>query len=535
MTVNPKLLDCTLRDGGYLNDWDFGNSTLTCIFDRLNEAGIDIIEVGFLDDKYEYDMNRTIQPDTQSLGRAFSKTIAKKAMVVAMIDVGNCIIDNIQPKKDTMLDGIRLIFKKEKMEEALDFARKLVGLGYSVFLQLVSITDYGENDIRHLAEDANRLGIYAVSLVDTYGLMEREDVRKYFEWLNEYLDKSISISYHSHNNFQLAYSNTALIVDLAPIDRDVILDGTLYGMGKSAGNAPIELLANNLNERFGHRYDINQLLEVINSEILPLKEKYRWGYNLLFYISAENDCHPSYVSYLMDKKTLSMKDVNTILGTIEPARRLRYDRNYIETLYGEYILNNIDDRACIESLNDLLKDREILLIGPGKSSVADSNKISEFVKEKKPITISVNFVPDYLDLDYVFISNPLRYRLVLPEISGKRTKVIGTSNVTPAGRPFDFTVRYDSLITQGAIWDNSLAIILNLIRKMGITNLTLAGFDGFKDNPEENYVDINFDFSKDFEYLSSVNESMTVMISDLRKDMNITFLTDSLYDGERDV
>ena len=182
-----------------------------------------------------------------------------------------------------------------------------------------------------------------------------------------------------------------------------------------------------------------------------------------------------------------------------------------------------------------MKDREILLIGPGKSSVTDSDKITEFVKEKKPITISVNFVPDYIGLDFVFISNPLRYRLVVPEISGKNTTVIGTSNVTPAGRPFDYTVRYDSLITQGAIWDNSLAIFLNLIRKVGVRNLTLAGFDGFKDNPKENYVDVNFDFSKDFEYLSSVNKSMTVMISDFRRDMNITFLTDSLYDGEKDV
>ena len=534
MTTSPRLLDCTLRDGGYLNDWNFGNNTLTCIFDRLNEAGIDIIEVGFLDDKCEYDMNRTIQPDTQSMGRAFSRTVDKKSMVVAMIDVGNCSIDNIQPKKDTMLDGIRLIFKKERMDEALEFAKKLVELRYSVFLQLVSITDYEKDDIERLTEGANSIGIYAVSLVDTYGLMEREDVRKYFGWLDKYLNKSISIGYHSHNNFQLAYSNTALIIDLAPKDRNIILDGTLYGMGKSAGNAPIELLANNLNERFDNKYDINQLLEAINSEILPLYDKYRWGYNLFFYISAENDCHPNYVSYLMDKKTLSMKDVNSILGAIEPAHRLRYDQDYIETLYGEYILKNIDDDACIESLNVLMKNKGILLIGPGKSSITDSDKITNYVKEKKPITISVNFVPKYIELDFVFISNPLRYSLVLPEISGKKTKVIGTSNVTPAGRPFDYTVRYDSLITQGAIWDNSLAIFLNLIKKIGVKSLTLAGFDGFRDNPEENYVDVNFDFSKDSGYLSSVNKSMKVMISDFKKDMNITFLTDSLYDGERD-
>ncbi len=144
MIGSLRLLDCTLRDGGYLNDWNFGNSTLTCIFDRLNEAGIDIIEIGFLDGNHKYDMNRTIQPDTQSLGRAFSKTVQKRGMVVAMIDIGQCPIENIQPRKDTILDGMRLIFKKERMDEALSYAKQLKELDYSVFLQMVSITDYEE-------------------------------------------------------------------------------------------------------------------------------------------------------------------------------------------------------------------------------------------------------------------------------------------------------------------------------------------------------------------------------------------------------
>jgi len=529
-----RLLDCTLRDGGYLNDWNFGNSTLTCIFDRLNEAGIDIIEIGFLDGEHKYDMNRTIQPDTQSIGRAFSRTDEKRGMIVAMVDIGHCPIDNIQPRDETILDGIRLIFKKERMDEALEFAKKLKELDYAVFLQMVSITDYEEKDIEQLAKAANEIGIDTVSLVDTYGLMYREDVRDYFNWLNKYLDKSISIGYHSHNNFQLAYSNTLLILDLAPSDRSIVLDGTLYGMGKNAGNAPLELLANNLNVRFGKHYDINQLLEAINNEILSLYEKHRWGYNLSFYISAENDCHPKYVSYLMDKKTLSVKDVNTILGMIEPSHRLRYDEDYIETLYGEYILKIIDDSECISNLKEAMDSKNILLIGPGRSAITESEKIICHIKERTPTVISVNFIPEGVEPNYVFISNPLRYSLVLPEIAGKKTKIIGTSNVTPAGRPFDYTVRYDSLITQGAIWDNSLAIFLNLLKKIGVRDITLAGFDGFRNNPEENYVDPNFDFSKDYDYLTSVNNSMSVLISDYRKEVKVTFLTESLYDGEND-
>ena len=85
-----KLLDCTLRDGGYVNDWNFGNGNMTCIFDRLNRAGVDIIEIGFLDDRQPSNINRSIQPDTQSLSKAYSKTGSGSAMVVAMIDYGTC-------------------------------------------------------------------------------------------------------------------------------------------------------------------------------------------------------------------------------------------------------------------------------------------------------------------------------------------------------------------------------------------------------------------------------------------------------------
>ena len=96
-----SLLDCTLRDGGYVNDWRFGYANTVSIFERLVDAGVDIIEVGFLDDRRPFDIDRTIFPDTQSADKIYGSLDKKEVMVVGMIDYGTCAIENIAPCKDS--------------------------------------------------------------------------------------------------------------------------------------------------------------------------------------------------------------------------------------------------------------------------------------------------------------------------------------------------------------------------------------------------------------------------------------------------
>ncbi len=530
MSNEIKLLDCTLRDGGYVNDWNFGNGNITCIFDRLNKAGVDIIEIGFLDDRRPFDANRTIQPDTQSFSTTYSKTCPGNAMVVAMIDYGTCRLENIQEKEATWIDGIRVIFKKENMHKAIDYGLEIMKKGYKLFLQMVSITSYSEKDILEFTEHVNSINPYAVSIVDTYGLMHEEQMLRYFALLDENLNKDIGIGYHSHNNFQLAYSNTLEMIKLDS-DRMKIVDGTLYGMGKSAGNAPLELLAMYLNKNEGKNYDLNQILEAIDVNIMPIYVKHYWGYSLQFYIAAENDCHPSYVKYLLDKRTLSAKAVNTILSEIEYESKLKFNEKLIENLYIEYLMNCVDDLKIIDTLTEELTGKKPLLIGPGKTIESEKTKISEFVRTNNPVIIAVNNIPGQMKTDYVFLSNPKRYPLILPALRNVDAKTIATSNVTPIDKPFDYTIRFDSLITDSdEVWDNALVILLNLLRKIGIESVSLAGFDGFTKNTATNYMDSNYVLSDDYNYLNAVNERLKKKIKEYRRNMRIDFVTSSIYD-----
>ena len=165
-----RLLDCTLRDGGYLNDWEFGYSNLISVFERVVNAGIDIVEIGFLDERRKFDINRSIMPDTECAQKIWGKIDKKNTIVVGMIDYGTCSIENLQPCSDSYLDGIRVIFKKHLMYEAMDFCRQVKALGYKVFSQLVSITSYSDEELDELIRLANDVKPFAVSMVDTYGL-----------------------------------------------------------------------------------------------------------------------------------------------------------------------------------------------------------------------------------------------------------------------------------------------------------------------------------------------------------------------------
>lgn len=396
-----KLLDCTLRDGGYVNDWNFGHDNLVSIYERLVSANVEFIELGFLDERRVFDRNRSIAPDTESFNIIFQGLRKRKSELVGMIDYGTCRIENIQPCSETILDGIRVIFKKHDRKKAVGFCKQLKDLGYKVFVQLVSITSYNDEELYDLIDLANKLMPYAVSMVDTYGLLQQENLMHYFQELDCRLEPEIFLGYHSHNNFQRAFANCSEILS-QQTERGLLVDATLYGMGKSAGNCPIELLAMHLNGHCGKKYDIAQLLEAIDTNIMDFYKARPWGYSMFFYVAALNNCHPHYVTDLLEKRTLSVRQMNEILIRLEDYgdKQLLYDRELIERLYFDYQKQiSVDDEKDIRKLSEIFCGRKVLLLGPGKSIERDRESILKYIRENAPLVVSINYISDELPLD----------------------------------------------------------------------------------------------------------------------------------------
>ena len=186
-----SILDCTLRDGGYVNNWNFGNSVILDVYRRLDNAGMDFIEVGFLDDRVEFNNDKTIIPDTYSLNKIYKNINPKTAIPVAMIDYGTCNIDNIADAKESFVKGIRVIFKKEKIKEALPFCKAIKDKGYYLFIQAISITAYSDDEILDYVEKINEIVPFAFSIVDTYGLLDSEKLEHYFHLIDDNLKETI--------------------------------------------------------------------------------------------------------------------------------------------------------------------------------------------------------------------------------------------------------------------------------------------------------------------------------------------------------
>ena len=525
-----KLLDCTLRDGGYVNDWNFGHSVITGTYRRLDMAGVDYIEVGFLDDRREFDINRSIQPNTDCFNKIFDGIEKKHAIPVAMIDFGTCALENIGPRDSSYIEGIRVIFKKEKIDQALPFCKEIKEKGYKLFIQAISITAYSDLEMLEYVEKINIVKPYAFSIVDTYGLLDNRKLTNYFNLLNNNLDPGIRIGYHAHNNFQLAFSNSVKFLALET-KRPIIVDSTVYGMGKSAGNCASELIGLHLNQKYDKNYDIDQFLEIFDTDLSTVYQKHYWGYKYIFYISAMQNCHPNYVQYLFDKKTLSVSSINEILEKIPEEQKLLYDKKYIEDAYVQYQSKMINDFDAIRSLRDAFVGKNILLLGPGKSLHEERDKIENFILQNNVLVISVNFEPALFDSEYVFLSNAKRYSKLADMCKNNAaSKLLVTSNITPFARPADFVLNYSSLMTENGVnSDNALLLCISLLIKAGVNHVSLAGFDGFQAN-EQNYFEQEYSFSGTECYALENNKITIAGLNELSKKIQISFVTKSIYE-----
>lgn len=331
---NVKLLDCTLRDGGFINNWEFGHDKILDIFRKLDNAKVDITEIGYLFNKTKdnvINIDKTKFPNTEAIKTMFEPIRKKATLVSAMIDYGDCGIENIGLKKDGFVDIIRITFKKNDAENAIKFAKSVKDKGYDIFMQPISVTSYSSKEMLDLVNKVNELKPKGMAIVDTYGLLDKKGLKKYFDLLNKNLNKNIGIGFHPHNNMQLGFSNAMELVN-KKTNRKIYLDASLYGMGKSAGNANIELLTMELNRNHGKKYNIDNMLELIDNHILPIRGENQWGYSLNYFISTLNSCHPDYVKFLREK-ALPVTQINGILKNIEKDKKLRFDAKHIEDLY----------------------------------------------------------------------------------------------------------------------------------------------------------------------------------------------------------
>lgn len=517
-----QVLDCTLRDGGYCNECNFGFENEKKIVQGLVDANIDIIECGFLINSTEYDEDKTKFTSLNKAAKIIPQNKEGKTFVL-LTDYGKFNTNDLPVYDGKTIDGLRVAFHKKDMNPALDECREIKNLGYKVFVQAMVSLSYTDKEFLDLISKVNELEPYAFYIVDSFGMMKRKDLTRLFYLVEHNLKENIHIGFHSHNNMQLAYSNAQSLVDLHS-ERNLIIDSSVYGMGRGAGNLNTELFVQYLNDNNDGNYDIKPLLSIIDEILNEFYQRNYWGYSLPNYLSAVHNAHPNYAGYLDDKKTLTVENINEIFDLMDEDKKVAYDKAYIEDLYLRYMAAGKTQEEHKAELISKLKGKTVLLIAPGKSSVEEKGKIISFVDDSV-VTVSINHNYLNLNTDYIFLSNLRRFRDL---DMASRNKCIVTSNI-PAKDVYIQTNYRDLLFDIDFVKDNAGLMAIKFFVQMGIKKIYLAGFDGYSHDERENYGESSMAFVTRSAVLDAMNRGMIEGLEKCCKTVKIEFLTSPRY------
>ncbi len=479
MNRSVKLLDCTLRDGARIIDGKFTDYEIASIAKRLTEANIDYVEVGFLRDwrNVHYEGDSIFFTDPSQI-EPFIPDNRCSTTYLAFIDYGMFDFSRLPQCNGKSIDGIRVGFTKKDYLNSWDDVVKCFNVvkekGYKLLIQGVNSLNYTDAEFLQLLHDINTVAPYGYGIVDTYGAMCLDDIQHLYYMVDHNLNKNIVVDIHTHNNCQMAFALVQRVIELSQNSRQIIIDATLEGIGKCAGNLNLELISEYLNSKKQYNYNFDLILDTTDEFLYRIKKNYTWGYSIPAYMGSLYMSHPNNIIYLTQKFRLTSKDIKNIVSMIDEQKRQRYDYGNIDRLYLEYSDSKVDDGALLKKLTKELCGRTILVIAPGNSIHRFKDKISQYIEKENPYVISVNFQSD-LKTDCVFFGNNKRYEFYRIRISC--SNVIVSSNIKEVSSE-DSVVNYNSLIDRRyKYFDNSTIMLLNLVNLLRVAKIAIAGFD----------------------------------------------------------
>ena len=533
-----KILDCTLRDGAYLVDKKFGDVVINGIINGLVKSKIDIIEIGFLQDegcaegKVVYENSKNAEkyvPDNKG-----------DSQFAVLADFSRYSIDKLDNYSGKSFDIVRECFFKQERYEAIEVCKKIKEKGYKLFIQPVDILGYSDKELLEFITMVNEVEPYCLSIVDTFGSMYQEDLHRIFELINHNLVPGCKIGFHSHNNMQLSSSLSQEFLRMTINKRKVVIDGTIYGMGRGAGNTPTELIAQYMVSQWGYNYNLDTILDLIDDYMDNIMSKCTWGYNAPNFIAGCYSAHVNNVKYLTQKNSIRSKDIRYILNKIGELPRKRYDYDLLEKTYIEYLEANVDDTTVVEKLKNEFCGRNILVLIPGVSVSKEIHKINSYIKDKKPIIVSVNFLHEEVEVDYIYLNNLKRFNYWKNNKSFMKQKKIIASNITT--KPHDSTeniVSFTRLIKCG--WehmDNSALMLLRLLDDLEVGSIGIAGFDGYSFYALDNmcnYVMEDLELANVMENPVKLNNEIFSMLKNYKEtrksNCEINFITQSKFEN----
>jgi 4-hydroxy 2-oxovalerate aldolase len=496
-----KVLDCTLRDGGYYNNWCFQDSLVKNYIQSIDKSKIDFIEIGFRNLKeksylgpYAYSKESLLEKFLNKSAKNIAVMIDAKDFIGNNNDIKKKIDSLFLPKKDSLVSIVRIATQLSQLKNCRFFSNILKKLGYFVVLNLMQIGNKSNQEIEAAGKLINSWNsIEVLYFADSIGCMNPELVKKTIFLLRKNWKKEIG--FHAHDNKGMALQNT-----LAALENGATwLDSTVDGMGRGAGNTKTELLLLELNKKKNQKsYNTQEIFKLSTNHFKKLKSQYLWGTNIYYYLAAEFNIHPTYIQKMLTETKYSNTDILKAINYMKKFSTASFD----ESLLTNFISNKKINRRHWKPIG-WCKGKNILLIGGGNSIKNFNNQIVNFIKIKKPIVISIN-IQKSLNKKYIngYIAvNRARILMDSAEYS-KSSKYIYTSkdafiNITNITEKMKLKIRNYSVRIKNnefKIKKNYCILPLDLGFAYAIALLTIgqpnkifmAGIDGYADNELKN-------------------------------------------------
>ena len=507
-----KIIDCTIRDGGHLNKWYFDPLCVKASYYAALKSGVDYFEIG-----YRYPENKKGFHSFAYCSDEYLNSLLEvndNCKLLVMMDVGKADLTtfkNCKPE-NTIIKGVRVAAYPYEYNKAIEILEDLKTKGYEVFLNLMAASEINEHQFEILKDWQNKNILNAVYFADSFGSFIPSAIPVFIQKLKN--NGFENIGYHGHNNLQMAFANT-----LKALEEGVTyIDASIYGMGRGAGNLPIEIFLGYLEKDGFSKYNTVPYLDVIERFFIDIYKKYNWGYKLQNLISGLKNIHPYYIDELFEKKSYTIDEIWNASDFIKENCPTSFSLEELNTALGNRffkpltpekaneILNVISEQIKIIPAFDAFKvndfelkqkhkGKKFLIIANGNSIINYKDEIDKLISNEKLITIGVNYIKDIFIPDYhVFVSRKrlLKYidsinkesTLLIPSFFGKE---IIDQNYSGQYYYFDIETvdSNESKVlkenTQNCIYLNVSISAILLAYLMGASEIYAVGIDGYID------------------------------------------------------
>lgn len=327
--MGVQITDCTIRDGGYLLNKNSKPDFIKGIMKGLVDAGIDYVETGFLQKNITGET--LVYADSNDVIKYLPED-RKRTEFLGFCDNSRYSLENLDTYTGKSFKWLRISFAQHEIDQAIEFCMGAKKKGYLIQFNPMDSISYTDEKRRVLIEKVNKVKPASFSIVDTFGAMDMKNLVRIFRQVDSLLDNEIKIGLHSHDNLGLSCALAERMIELSEeCNRDIIVDGSLFGMGRGAGNAKTELLADYINKNCGGNYNIQKLLETIDRYITPLLKDIKWGYDLPMYICGTKHSHVDNVYHLENEYRCTANEMYDVIEKLTVQQRTRYGIGYSKT------------------------------------------------------------------------------------------------------------------------------------------------------------------------------------------------------------